>query len=99
MKFLSPQSITFALALSLGVSGAFASGSESIAGGQTSDSAMYNIGKGVYSDKFSCSTCPLATKSLNANVAKEVLGGTPKVQLSPDEQAAMSVYLKRRFKI
>jgi hypothetical protein len=103
MKILSKKSIAHrlacAIAFSLCSAGAFASGSESIAGGQTSDTAMYNAGKGVYADKFACSACPLASKSLNASVAKEVLNGTPKVQLSSDEQAAVSMYLKRRFKI
>jgi hypothetical protein len=93
------QSLALAMLLSLSSVAVWASGSESIAGGQTSDAALYNAGKGVYADKFACSSCPLASKSLNASVAKDVLGGTPKVQLTSDEQAAISVYLKRRFKI
>jgi hypothetical protein len=99
MKISSSKSIAFAVALLLGSTGALASGSEGIGGGQTSDTALYNAGKGVYADKFACSACPLASKSLNASLAKEILSGTPKVQLSADEQAAISVYLKRRFKI
>jgi hypothetical protein len=99
MKIFYPQSIALATAFLLSSSGAFASGSESIAGGQTSEAALYNAGKGVYADKFACSACPLASKPLNSTVAKDVLNGTPKVQLSSDEQAAISVYLKRRFKI
>jgi hypothetical protein len=99
MKILSIQSAAIAMVLSLSSVGAFASGSESIAGGQTSEAALYNAGKGVYADRFACSSCPLASKSLNAGLAKEILGGTPKMQLSSDEQAAISVYLKRRFKI
>jgi hypothetical protein len=99
MKILSVKSITLTAAFLLSSSGAFASGSESIAGGQTSDTALYNAGKGVYADKYACSACPLASKPLNSTVAKDVLNGTPKVQLSADEQAAVSVYLKRRFKI
>jgi hypothetical protein len=99
MKILSVKSITLTAAFLLSSAGAFASGSESIAGGQTSDTALYNAGKGVYADKFACSACPLVSKPLNSTVAKDVLNGTPKVQLSADEQAAVSVYLKRRFKI
>jgi hypothetical protein len=99
MRKTTTQLMAFAMFLSLSSAAAFASGSESIAGGQTSDAALYNAGKGVYADKFACSSCPLASKSLNSSVAKEVLGGTPKVQLTSDEQAAVSVYLKRRFKI
>ena len=78
---------------------ALASGSESFSQGQNNDTRLYNAGKGVYADKFACSGCPLAGKPLNASVAKEVLGGTPKVVLSSDEQDAVAVYLKRRFKI
>ena len=78
---------------------AFASGSESFSQGQNNDTRLYNAGKGVYADKFACSGCPLAGKPLSASVAKEVLGGSPKVALSSDEQDAVAVYLKRRFKI
>ena len=86
--------------LAVAMSGAaFASGSESFSQGQSNDTRLYNVGKGVYADKFACSSCPLAGKPLNAGVAKEVLGGTPKVTLSGDEQDAVAVYLKRRFKI
>ena len=87
-------------ALVIAASGAaLASGSEGFAQGQNNDTRLYNVGKGVYADKFSCGNCPLAGKSLNSDLAKSVLGGTPKVTLSSDEQDAVSVYLKRRFKI
>ena len=87
-------------ALAVAISGAaFASGSESFSQGQNNDTRLYNAGKGVYADKFACNSCPLAGKTLSAGVAKEVLGGTPKVALSSDEQDAVAVYLKRRFKI
>ncbi len=99
MTVFSVTSIAIALAVSIGSINARASGSEGIGGSQTSEAALYNAGKGVYADKFSCSSCPLASKSLNASVAKEVLSGTPKVQLSAPEQEALSVYLKRRFNI
>ena len=87
-----------ALAVAMG-GAAFASGSEGFSQGQNNDTRLYNAGKGVYADKFACSGCPLAGKPLNAGVAKEVLGGSPKVALSSDEQDAVAVYLKRRFKI
>jgi hypothetical protein len=100
MKLSPSTSVAFiTLALSLHGGMALASGSESITGGQTSDTALYNTGKGVYADKFACSSCPLASKSLSPSIAKDILSGTPKVQLSSDEQSALSVYLKRRFKI
>jgi hypothetical protein len=78
---------------------ALASGSEGFSQAPTNDTRLYNTGKGVYADKFSCASCPLAGKSLNAELAKEVLSGKPKVELSEDEQAALTVYLKRRFRI
>ena len=93
----------FALALgvlAVAASGAaLASGTEGFAQGQNNDTRLYNAGKGVYADKFACSGCPLAGKPLNADVAKGVLGGAPKVALSGEEQDAVAVYLKRRFKI
>jgi hypothetical protein len=99
MKFSKKSALITAAIISALSSTAFASGSEGFSSAQNNDTRMYNAGKGVYADKFSCSSCPLAGKSLNASVAKEVLGGTPKVQLSTDEQDAVMVYLKRRFKI
>jgi hypothetical protein len=76
-----------------------ASGSESMSSGPSNDTRLYNAGKGVYADKFSCNGCPLAGKSLNAELAKEVLAGKPKVELSSDEADALAAYLKRRFRV
>jgi hypothetical protein len=78
---------------------ASASGSEGIAASPNNSSRLYNAGKGVYADKFSCASCPLAGKSLDASLAKEVLSGKPKVELSADETEALSAYLKRRFNV
>ena len=78
---------------------ALASGSEGFSPGLSNDTQLYNVGKGVYADKFACSSCPLAGKSLNVDLAKEVLRGNPKVTLSTSEQNAVMSYLKRRFKI
>lgn len=87
-------------ALALAFSGAvFASGSEGFTAGPNNEARLYNVGKGVYADKFSCRGCPLAGKSLDASLAKQVLQGNPKVTLSTVEQDAVMVYLKRRFKI
>jgi hypothetical protein len=91
---------TLVVAVAFVLSGSvFASGSEGISTGPSNDTRLYNVGKGVYADKFSCSSCPLAGKSLNADLAKEVLDGKPKVELSGDEAAALASYLKRRFKV
>ena len=87
---------TLAAALS---GAAVASGSEGFSPGLSNDTQLYNVGKGVYADKFACSGCPLAGKSLNADLAREVLRGNPKVTLSTTEQDAVMSYLKRRFKI
>ena len=87
---------TLAAALS---GAAIASGSEGFSPGLSNDTQLYNRGKGVYADKFSCGSCPLAGKSLNADLAKEVLRGNPRVTLSTTEQDAVMTYLKRRFKI
>jgi hypothetical protein len=87
-------------ALTVALSGAvFASGSEGFTQGPNNEARLYNVGKGVYADKFSCAACPLAGKSLDVNLAKQVLQGNPKVTLSTAEQDAVMVYLKRRFKI
>jgi hypothetical protein len=97
---LSQQSFSISVALTAALtSSAFASGSEGFSSGQSNDTRLYNAGKSVFSEKFACSSCPLAGKPLDATLAKEVLNGTPKVQLSSDEQDAVMVYLKRRFKI
>lgn len=78
---------------------ALASGSEGFSQAPTGDTQKYNAGKGVYADKLSCSGCPLAGKQLTSELAREVLGGKPQIALSPEEQSALTVYLKRRFRI
>lgn len=99
MVFSKKLAVALGMAAAVMGGAAFASGSESFSQGQNNDTRLYNAGKGVYADKFACSGCPLAGKPLNASVAKDVLGGSPKVALSGDEQDAVTVYLKRRFKI
>ncbi len=99
MKFLKKSALILAAVFATMAGTAFASGSEGFSSAQNNDTRLYNAGKGVYADKFSCGTCPLAGKPLSASVAKEVLGGTPKVQLSTEEENAVMVYLKRRYKI
>lgn len=91
--------VPVALALALVNAPAFASGSEGFSQAPSNDTRLYNVGKGVYADKFSCSSCPLAGKSLNAELAREVVSGKPAVALSETEQAAVMTYLKRRFKL
>lgn len=78
---------------------ALASGSEGFSQAPTGDTQRYNAGKGVYADKLSCSGCPLTGKRLTAELAREVLGGKPQIALSSEEQSALTVYLKRRFRI
>ena len=76
-----------------------ASGSDGGGAAETGDAAAYNTGKGVYANKLACSACPLAGKSLNADIARGLLKNQPDAKLSANESAALAVYLKRRFKL
>jgi hypothetical protein len=89
------------LALALALAGGLAHASGSDAGGtaETGDAAAYNTGKGIYASKLACSGCPMAGKSLDAGMARELLVSTQGVTLTADESQALAVYLKRRFKL
>ena len=78
---------------------AFASGSDAGGGAETGDAQSYNAGKGIYAQKLACKTCPLAGKSLDAAMARGLLSGTDTYSLGADEQQALAVYLKLRFKL
>jgi hypothetical protein len=78
---------------------AVASGSEASGSAQTGDTAAYNTGKAVYATKLACAGCPMAGKSLDATAARELLTNKRGVTLTPQETAALEVYLKRRFKL
>ena len=78
---------------------ALASGSDAAGGNQTSDAQAYNLGKGVYAQKLACSGCPLAGKSVTAEIAGDLLNGKGTQSLSADETQVLAVYLKRRFKL
>ena len=78
---------------------AFASGSDAGGSAETGDAQAYNVGKGVYAQKLACKSCPLAGKSLDAAMARGLLTGTETYSLSGDEQQALAVYLKLRFKL
>lgn len=93
--FRAVAAITFAMAAGF----AMASGSEGGGIAETGDAAAYNTGKGVYASKFGCGTCPMAGKSLDASSARELLASKKGVSLSAEENAALEVYLKRRFKL
>ncbi len=84
-------------ALAAGV--ALASGSDGGGSAETGDAAAYNTGKGVYASKLACSGCPLAGKRLDAALARDVLTNKRGASLTPEESAALEVYLKRRFKL
>lgn len=99
MNRFKTTALLISLALGAVSAGALASGSESFSNAPNNDTRLYNMGKGVFANKFACSSCPLAGKSLDAAVAREVLGGQPRVSLSTDEARALSTYLKRRFSI
>ena len=84
-----------ALAASL----ARASGTDGGGAAETGDTAAYNTGKGIYATKLACSVCPMAGKSLDAGMARELLANKKGVTLSAEESRALEVYLKRRFRL
>lgn len=88
-----------ATALALAAGMALASGSDGGASAETGDAALYNMGKSVYAAKMACSGCPMAGKSLDAAMARDLMAKKPAVSLSAEESAALNVYLKRRFKL
>lgn len=78
----------------------FASGSDSFGGGLSGEQARYNAGKAVYAQKLACSSCALAGKRLDKMQAQQVLTDAGmNAKLSDDERAALSTYLKLRFKL
>ncbi len=89
--------IPLALALAGGL--AQASGSDGGGAAETGDAAAYNTGKSIYASKLACSGCPMAGKSLDAGMARELLANTKGVTLTAEETQALEVYLKRRFKL
>ena len=78
---------------------ALASGSEAAGGAETGDTQAYNIGKGVYAQKLACKSCPLAGKSLDTAMARGLVTSKETYSLSAEEQRALAVYLKLRFKL
>ena len=90
---------TLLLAVVIGMSApaAFASGSDGGGSAVTGDSRAYNVGKMVYFQKLACAGCALAGKTMDANLARDLLGGSMKVNLSEEESRALGVYLTRRF--
>ena len=107
MRFNSARPLTarfaaaaaIAMITALGAGTALASGSDGGGSPQTGDTAAYNMGKSVYATKLACSACPMAGKSLDATLAKQLLASKPAVALSAEEEKALGVYLKRRFKL
>lgn len=96
-KFLIHTALASALGLATGI--AMASGSEGGGGAETGDTQAYNSGKGVYAQKLACGTCPLAGKSLDAALARDLLAGKGLPTLTESESQALTVYLKLRFKL
>ena len=89
----------FAASLALSAGLALASGSDGGGQAEMGDTAAYNSGKSVFATKLACSGCPMAGKSLDADAARALLANKGSVTLSPQESAALDVYLKRRFKL
>ena len=91
--------ITLAAALTWAAGSSFASGSDAGGGAETGDAQAYNIGKGVYAQKLACKSCPLAGKSLDSAMARDLAAGKGTRGLNAEEQQALAVYLSRRFKL
>lgn len=91
--------ITLAAALTWAAGSSFASGSDAGGGAETGDAQAYNIGKGVYAQKLACKSCPLAGKSLDSAMARDLAAGKGTAGLNAEEQQALAVYLSRRFKL
>ena len=89
----------FAASLTLSAGLALASGSDGGGQAEMGDTAAYNTGKSVFATKLACNGCPMAGKSLDADAARALLANKGSVTLSPQESAALDVYLKRRFKL
>lgn len=99
-KLIEPTAAAALLAMSaLFGASALASGSDAGGGAETGDAQAYNVGKGVYSQKLACKSCPLAGKSLDATMASGLLKGNETYSLSTAEQQALATYLKLRFKL
>ena len=91
--------IALAAALTWAAGSSFASGSDAGSGAETGDAQAYNIGKGVYAQKLACKSCPLAGKTLDSAMARDLVAGKGTTGLSAEEQRALVVYLSRRFKL
>ena len=91
--------ITLAVALTWAAGSSFASGSDAGGGAETGDAQAYNIGKGVYAQKLACKSCPLAGKSLDSAMARDLAAGKETAGLNAEEQQALAVYLSRRFRL
>jgi hypothetical protein len=90
------------ISMALSMTAAHASGSDGGGGAETGDAAAYNMGKGVYAQKFACATCSMAGKSLDATMAKKLLDDKMDKMnsgVSQEERHALEVYLMRRFKL
>lgn len=86
------------LSLALAAQAAAASGSDGGGSAEMGDTAAYNMGKSIYAMKLACANCPLAGKTLDGAMAKQVMEKPP-VTLTANESKALSVYLKRRYKM
>ena len=84
---------------------AFASGSEGLGGASTGAAQMYNKGKRIYALQVACGDCVLAGEKLSKADASDLFEGKGDVAakitsiLTSEEQAALAVYLKRRYRL
>ena len=98
---------TFGFVLFLGAlqsPAVLASGSSGFGGASTGAAKAYNTGKRVLKKKVTCKDCVLAGKKFTKEDAALLLQGKGDANkilpvLSSEEQAALVVYLQRRYKL
>ncbi len=74
-----------------------ASGSDVSKGAKSGSAQLYNVGKQVYRDKFECSGCSMAGKSLDKQSASALLKSKEISTLSEREAKGLQVYLTKKF--
>lgn len=99
LKNLKYPLLIFTAAVAINTSPVLASGSDAVGQAQTGSGASYNQGKRVYATQLACEACPMAGQDLNTRSALNLLAKLPESQLKENDKEALSVYLKRRFKL
>ena len=75
-RFIRTLRAAAAASIALDAGLALASGSDGGGSAETGDAAAYNAGKGVYAAKLACGGGPVAGKSLDAALARDLLANS-----------------------